>query len=1807
MPPKKEMKTEQDLEALVHNRGMALRNVTRIQTILKQAEVDHTELTPAQVKVYQRSVENANAEFTRLHHEIVALSQQENREEQDNYYLQFVDLHEEVSVVLESWLEKFTVPPAQQPQPTGNQQPLIIQPSLPRAIPTFDGRYEQWEKFKVMFKDVVDKGNESDRIKLYHLEKALVGDAAGLIDVKTITDGNYAHAWKLLDERYSDHRRLIDRHLASMLGVKKLAKESYSELRSLVETFNGHVENLKFLGNDFADVAEYMVVFLITRALDDETKKLWEATMKKGELPVYDETIEFLKERVSVLERCQTSSENSQSKYRPPTKPNLSKPFPSKINTATTSAPAEQRCEFCADNHFTFKCPIFNELSVSQRIAKVKEKNVCFNCLRRGHRVSDCSSKKSCLKCNRRHHSLLHLEEMDQPPKNSSEIKQLPSPAVPVPKSASAAQVPDPPVPACKPSTSGASTNAAHSNVPVKPTSQVFLLTALVNVMDQDLLPHTCRALLDNGSQVSFITQSLANALRMSMNEVSVPITGIGSAKSTVKQMGTVQVRSRCNNFILSLSCLVSPKITGPLPSFTINIDTWNIPEGIQLADPTFHRANSIDMLIGMDHFYDIMKSGYMKLSDDLPGLHDSHFGWLVGGNYCEGLRSGIVLRSLTVSTDPVNKLVQKFWEIESVAPELVLTTDMEKCEQHFLATHRRDETGRYVVQLPLKDSVEQLADSRFLALRRFYLLEAKLARNPDLKAQYDAFIEEYESLNHCQEVQESNDPPGLRKWYLPHHAVLRPSNSTTKCRVVFDASAKVHGYSLNDVMMVGPTVQADIETIILRFRTLCYVFSADVGKMYRQFLVDRIHTPMQRIFWRTSPTQKLRVLELTTVTYGTATAPFLATRALLQLARDEKKKFPLAARVIEENCYVDNALFGSNDFQEAEETQYQLNALLQSGGMHLHKWSSNDERLLVPIPPEDRDTFVDIGDSGANNVIKTLGLLWNPTTDEFVFLASPPASIEIPTKRQVLSTIAKVYDPLGLISPVVVIAKILMQRLWISKLAWDDKLDSDLCAEYKSFIEALPIAEQIRIPRLVVSPEAVAYELHGFADASKKAYGACVYIRSLYSNGTATMKLISSKSKIAPISPVTIPRLELLAALLLCRLINKIQETLKMKFTSTNLWTDSQVVLAWLRKPPSSLTEFVRNRVAEIVSHDQFVWRYVRTSANPADTVSRGQSSTELARNDMWWNGPSFLRSVLYEAEVPDLPSDDEIPEMKPTVSVHIVMKFDEFPVLTKFESFRKTQRIVAYVLRFLSNCRKKKEDRVITPYPTIPELRGAMMKIVGAVQEQEFSREIDKIKAGENNHRLVSLNPFLDNGLLRVGGRIRHAQLPYKTKHQLILPDKSPVIRSLLVATHRENMHVGVSSVITILRQQFWLLNAKSTVRKVIRNCVHCFRLSPTTIDQQMGDLPSYRVNEEPVFAQVGVDYAGPIFVKQTARKATPVKSYICIFVCMVTKAIHLEAVENLSTEAFLAAFQRFVSRKGTPHTVYSDNGTNFIGAKSELHELYVMFQTEATQKKLFELCQTKEIAWRTIPPRSPHFGGLWEAGVKSVKSVLKKVYQAASLTIFELYTLLCQVEAILNSRPLYAHSNDPQDPEALTPAHLMIGRPLHAVPEPSYTQIPANRLSRWQYVQQLREQFWTRWSKEYLTELQVRGKWTQKRVNVKPGLVVLLKEENIPPQNWKLGRVVSVYPGADGLVRVVDVKTKSGTYKRAIHKLAPLPILDNLTPSDPNVAVSTLPGGRMFSPCTGSGLKFEEEEEFATATKTTNQSAAAEPTQI
>ncbi|XP_055622932.1 uncharacterized protein LOC129766428 [Toxorhynchites rutilus septentrionalis] len=306
----------EEYNTLFNLRGLAKGKIIRLNDMLERVEEEQTQLTSPEVKVYMKKLDAAYKEFHNYHERIVAAVAPDRKEEQDCEYVEFETLYDNVSIFLETWLENFAAPDscpaAGQP---ATHQPLIVQQSLPRAIPTFDGKYEQWEKFKIMFQDVVDKSNEPSRLKLYHLEKALIGDAAGLIDAKTIADGNYDCAWEILRERFEDKRRMIDRHIVGLLSITKIVKEDHCELRKLIDTCVGHVENLKFLGQEFSGVSELIVVHILTGALDKESKRAWESSMEHGSLPHYNNTISFLKNRISILERCQVSTISNENQF----------------------------------------------------------------------------------------------------------------------------------------------------------------------------------------------------------------------------------------------------------------------------------------------------------------------------------------------------------------------------------------------------------------------------------------------------------------------------------------------------------------------------------------------------------------------------------------------------------------------------------------------------------------------------------------------------------------------------------------------------------------------------------------------------------------------------------------------------------------------------------------------------------------------------------------------------------------------------------------------------------------------------------------------------------------------------------------------------------------------------------------------------------------------------------------------------------------------------------------------------------------------------------------------------------------------------------------------------------------------------------------------------------------------------------------------------------------------------------------------------------------------------------------------------
>lgn len=391
-----------------------------------------------------------------------------------------------------------------------------------------------------------------------------------------------------------------------------------------------------------------------------------------------------------------------------------------------------------------------------------------------------------------------------------------------------------------------------------------------------------------------------------------------------------------------------------------------------------------------------------------------------------------------------------------------------------------------------------------------------------------------------------------------------------------------------------------------------------------------------------------------------------------------------------------------------------------------------------------------------------------------------------------------------------------------------------------------------------------------------------------------------------------------------------------------------------------------------------------------------------------------------------------------------------------------------------------------------------------------------------------------------------MKYSQIPYEGKHQILLPDKHHVTQILVREMHESNLHVGQNGLVSIVRQQYWPVKLRSIVKQTTSRCYVCYRNKPQQTNQFMGDLPSYRVTPSPVFSKTGIDFAGPFVLKESGRKPKFYKAYVCVFVCMSVKAVHLELCTDLRSETFLGALQRFVSRRGLPSDLFSDNGTTFVGADHELANLRKLFEDQMHTARVTDFCSAKGITWHFIPPRSPHFGGIREAGVKSMKYLLKRVVGETRLTYEEMATFLAEAEAVLNSRPLCPLSDDPSDLEALTPSHFLIGRPGQAITEPSYSQQKINRLSRWQHVQSMREHFWNRWSTDYLHTLQTRQKWKDGVLDIKIGSLVLLRDENLSPQLWKMSRIVSLHPGKDGIVRVITVKTSSGEYRRAVAKV-------------------------------------------------------------
>ncbi|XP_062712563.1 uncharacterized protein LOC134289882 [Aedes albopictus] len=404
---------------------------------------------------------------------------------------------------------------------------------------------------------------------------------------------------------------------------------------------------------------------------------------------------------------------------------------------------------------------------------------------------------------------------------------------------------------------------------------------------------------------------------------------------------------------------------------------------------------------------------------------------------------------------------------------------------------------------------------------------------------------------------------------------------------------------------------------------------------------------------------------------------------------------------------------------------------------------------------------------------------------------------------------------------------------------------------------------------------------------------------------------------------------------------------------------------------------------------------------------------------------------------------------------------------------------------------------------------------------------------------------------GLLRIDGRLKNLNAPFDTRHPILLPANHQLSWMIARSVHLQTLQGGPSLLLATMRQRFWPLRGRDLARKVVRQCVTCFRCNPTPANQIMAPLPSVRLRPARAFAYSGMDYCGPFFVRPLTGRGTSVKVYVALFVCLVVKAVHLEVVPDLSSVACIAAVKRFVARRGRVLELHCDNATTFVGADRELRNMRKEFQQQFQSQEWADYCSGNGITFRFIPARSPHFGGIWEAGVKSFKYHFRRIMGQKAFSMDQLLTVVAQIESVLNSRPLVPISDSPDDLSAITPGHFLIGEPLVSIPEPDLLQLSPNRVTRLQDMQRSVQDLWRCWSRDYVSQLHQRSKWRRPSLDVKKGQLVLLKEDNYPPLQWPLGRIVETITGSDGRVRVVVVRTAAGDYKRAITKVAVLPI--------------------------------------------------------
>ena len=1626
---------------------------------------------------------------------------------------------------------------------------------LPTPVPEiFEGDPLKYPAWKAAFQALIGGREIAPLEKIHYLKDYLGGKAKRCVEGFLLSPSaeSYDAAMALIEKRYGDPFTIANAFKTKIENWQKISPKDHQGLRQFADFLRqcevaSHTNpSLNVLNDDVHNrtMLDKLPDWLVSR---------WARQVHRfrENYQCYPSFSEF----VSFLVRESDIACDPVARLTGPQEKKTSSLSSKSFNIVATKL----KCVFCSkENHMIENCFKLKEKTMEDRKAFIREKRLCFGCLKPGHSSLSCKRRLKCSECNKQHPTPLHGDVKPKPDSsnlssNNSSQPNATKPAVVTQKKESG-----------KSSKSHVSLMTNYSSY----SKSTMIVPVWISSKDskEEMLVY---ALLDTQSDTSFVSKATFSQLGISATDTKLSLSTMTSERRVIqsKRVEGLIVRGYNSDVEIQLptvylhDSIPASRDNIPTPEMT---DAW--PHLKSMSQHLLPKGDyDIGLLIGYNCPQALAPRDVIAGQGNSPFAQRTDLGWGIIGLLQSEDDSAHVFSTQTGSYIALRTSANEILpEISSESPPFLgnqySQDDLKFVNMMMKGIHKTDD-GHYQLPLPIRDIHHMPQNNKMVALQRLKGLAKRFDRDPQHFQFYKAFMKDIFESKYAEEVPPSeHDKPSF---YLPHHGVYNPSKPG-KVRVVMDASAKFKGLSLNDCLLSGPDLLNGLIGILCRFRQEHVAFMCDIKGMFQQFRVDEEDRNWLRFLWFKNDDYKSCPVEYRSRVhlFGLVSSPAVANFALKKAALDNEVKYGSDVRdFIHRNFYMDDGLKSVPTEEEAISLIHRSRALCQMNGLKLHKFVSNSREVLASLKDEDRADSLKTLDLSCDSlpIERALGVHWNIESDEFQFRVTVNSKAN--TRRGLLSTVSSIFDPLGFIAPVVLEGKMILQDACQMKLDWDDPLPHSLQVRWDRWLAELPVIKDVRIPRCFTPPEfgkIVKSELHYFSDASISGYGQCTYLRLVDDNENVHCSLVMAKARVAPLKTITIPRLELSAAVLSTEVFSMLDKELDLD-TTHHFWTDSQITLGFIGADSKRFQVYVANRIQRIkdVSEaDQ--WHHIATSENPADLASRGCNGNKLIKSP-WLSGPPFLREMSWEPKSRPVILDEVYEsELKKTclTSVSAFSIEQIFPFSLK--SWKHARNVLAICLRFIENVKTKRRRSV-----NVEDRQKAEKCLVSLIQSEGFHEEIKDIKSPEGQVRASSniarLDPFVDaEGVLRVGGRIKNDKfLPYEIKHPVLLPKGHLLVQLFVRHCHEETKHQGKGMLISKIRSLgYWVVGLTSLVSSMLFKCVTCRKLRGSLQGQKMADLPDDRLEVGPPFTHVGLDYFGPFYIAHGRKEA---KRYGVIFSCLTSRAVHLETAISLDSDSFINALRRFLSIRGHVRTIRCDRGTNLMGGISQIQDPANSISEPEVHRFLLE----NSCDFIVNVPHASHQGGVWERQIRTVRNVLNAMLMAQGKQLDDegLRTFMYEAANIVNSRPLTAETlSDPTSVQPLTPNHLLTMKTSVVVPPSShFYEADLFHRKRWRRVQFLSNLFWERWKKEYLTQLQSRQKWVKNKRNLRTDDIVLVVDEGLPRCQWKLGRIVEVYPSKDGLVRKVKLVlgepglTKEGKrtrtqrfLERPVHKL-------------------------------------------------------------